>query len=103
MKITRVRGDNYPIVVTLKINGVAIDLTGSVIKLSYKNKRGDVAASQIVGTITNALNGVVEFRPLVTDFTIAGQYIYDIQREFSGIITTHILETLTLIDDVTKT
>ena len=103
MKITRVRGDNYPIVVTLKVNGVAIDLTGSVIKLSYKNKSGDVTTSQIVGTITDALNGVVEFHPLATDFTVAGQYIYDIQREFSGTITTHILETLTLIDDVTKT
>ncbi|MDQ1341175.1 MAG: hypothetical protein QG567_2333 [Campylobacterota bacterium] len=103
MKITRVRGDNYPIVVTLKVNGVAIDLTGSVIKLSYKNKNGTDAAYQIAGTITDALNGVVEFRPLATDFAIAGQYIYDIQREFFGIITTHILETLILIDDVTKT
>jgi len=101
MTITRTRGDNYPIEATIKINGVVVNLTGSVLVFSYI-KDDEVTPSAIAGVIVSPTAGTVMFTPTVTDFTKAGTYRYDIQRISGGVVTTHAIDTLILIDDVTK-
>jgi hypothetical protein len=99
--IKRTRGDNYAIIATLKVNGYAVDLTGSTVTFSYV-KSGTTTPSSIDGLITDAANGVVQFLPSVTDFQEVGTYLYDIQRVSSGIKTTHALGQLIIEDDVNK-
>lgn len=99
--ITRVRGDNYPILATLQINGAAVLLdVADVITFTYTNDTFPVTS--IIGTITDAPLGKVSFFPAVTDFLVTGSYSYDIQRVSNGIKTTHIIDKLKLIDDINK-
>ncbi len=95
---SRIRGDNYPITATIKVNGELIDLTGSTMTFSYKS--GSEAKKSIDGSLT-ANKGEVEFYPDATDFQIAGQYLFDIQREIGGIISTHLRGTMLLEEDIT--
>jgi hypothetical protein len=99
--IKRTRGDNYAIIATLKVNGAAIDLTGSTVTFSYV-KIGTTTPASIDGLIMDAVNGVVQFLPSVTDFQEVGTYLYDIQRVSSGIKTTHVVGQLIIEDDVNK-
>jgi hypothetical protein len=99
--INRTRGDNYAIIATLKVNGIAVDLTGSTVIFSYA-KSGTTTPFLINGSITDATNGVVQFLPSATDFQEVGTYRYDIQRVSSGIKTTHVVGQLIIEDDVNK-
>ena len=101
MTIKRVRGDNYPVEAILKVNGVVVNLTGSTVTLGYI-KTGATTATSIVGTISDVVNGVVQFLPTGTDFTETGTYRYDIQRVVGGIKTTHVIGQLIIEDDVNK-
>lgn len=96
---TRIRGDDYPIVVVFKVNRVAIDVSTAVLKFSYKNK--DNAVRTIIGTATGTL-GEAEFIPESgVDFIIAGMFTYDAQRIADGYTYTHEKGTLIIDDDVT--
>jgi hypothetical protein len=99
--INRIRGDNYAVIAVLKVNGNAVDLTGSTVTFSYV-KTGMTAPATINGLITNAVKGVVKFLPTITDFQEVGTYKYDIQRVASGIKTTHAIGELDIEDDVNK-
>jgi hypothetical protein len=83
------------------VNGAAIDLTGSTVTFSYV-KIGTTTPASIDGLIMDAVNGVVQFLPSVTDFQEVGTYLYDIQRVSSGIKTTHVVGQLIIEDDVNK-
>jgi len=96
--LTRARGDNYPIQITFKDDNGAVDLSGSVIKFSYKNSTEAVLS--ITGTNTVNL-GEVEFIPSTSDFLVVGVYSYDVQRVAGGYTTTHLKGTLILDGDVT--
>ncbi len=96
---TRVRGDNYPIEITFKVNDIAIDILGAELKFSYYNK--DNAVETITG-VAQAETGVAQFVPTVTDFQVAGTFTYDVQRVAGGYTYTHQKGTLLLDDDVTK-
>jgi hypothetical protein len=99
--INRIRGDNYAIIATLKVNGTAVDLTGSTVTFSYV-KSGTTTPTSIDGLITDVANGVVQFLPSATDFQEVGTYRYDIQRVTGGIKTTHVIGQLSIEDDVSK-
>ncbi len=95
----RVRGDDYPILITFSVNGTAIDLQGSVVKFSYKN--ADEPVKTITGSNT-ANEGEAEFIPESgVDFMVAGTFTYDVQRFAGGYTYTHEKGTLLLDDDVT--
>lgn len=102
--IKRVRGDNYPIIAVLSTttDGVKTitNLTDATVVFSYE--KSGLPTASIAGTITDALNGVVQFLPVATDFTEAGTYRYDIQRIAGTIKTTHVVGQLVLEDDVGK-
>ena len=83
--ITRKRGDSYPDQVTFKDStGAPFNVTGASFLLTIDTQKTPPDATtkviQIVGTITDAVNGVVEFQwtPLLADIAI-GTYYYDIQ------------------------
>jgi hypothetical protein len=98
-ELIRFRGDDYPILASIKVDGEAIDLTGSVVTFSYKNS--DEAVKSIVGSQTSNL-GEVEFIPLSgVDFQKVGVFAFDIQRVGNGFTYTHLKGTLIIDDDVT--
>ena len=101
-RITRVRGDNYPIEAILTINKAPINLTGATVSFSYIKTNPIGTAKTINGTIVDAPNGKVMFSPTSTDFSEAGSFKYDIQHTLNGITTTHLLGVLILEDDITK-
>lgn len=101
MSVTRVRGDSYPIDATLKINGVPINLTGSTVRFSYKS-RSKLNTVTLNGEISEDIIGKVSFIPGESDFSISGIYDFDIERDYNGIKTTHLVGTLVLTNDITK-
>lgn len=99
MSLSRVRGDTYPIEASIKINGEVVDLTGSTMKLSFRAKDG-VDVETIVGVLDVDVIGKVTFTPDATDFDVVGEYIFDIQREYNGIVSTHLVDRLIVTPDV---
>ena len=98
---TRMRGDDYPISPTFRVDGVAIDLTGAVVKFSYENV--DNAVKTITGVADGVEVGLAVFTPdKGVDFQVAGIFTYDIQRvDADGFTYTHQKGTLIIDDDVT--
>lgn len=99
--ITRKRGDNYPIGFNFKVNGVAVDLSGAVIKFSFKNIKTDETTT-VTGSPDAEVLGRGIFTPTALEMSVAGQYLYDFQRDVSGVIYTHKSGDMLLEDDVTK-
>lgn len=97
--ITRVRGDNYPITATIKLNGTIVDLTGAIVTFSYYESTN---VRTIAGTITTPSNGIVTFLPSASDFQLVGNFPFDIQRVQGGYTYTHLKGSITITDDVTK-
>lgn len=94
MSIKRVKGDNYPITVSLKLNKSPLDLTGASVVFSYL--RDNEVPKTIQGTVEDAVLGKVSFYPTINDFTTAGTYTYDIKHIKDGITTTYIIDQLIL-------
>ncbi len=97
---SRVRGDDYPITAIIKVDGEAIDLSGSTLTFSYENS--DNTVKSITGS-TTATIGEVEFIPNSgVDFIVSGVFTFDIQRVAGGYTYTHLKGTLIIDDDVTS-
>ena len=82
--IKRFRGDTYPLIVTLKENGVAVDLSTATVTMTI----GLQTPVSIIATITDAVNGVAQFDFTQTEVGTAGRFSYDIQVDDGGYITT---------------
>jgi hypothetical protein len=96
---TRTRGDDYPIKITFSVNNEPVDLTGSIVKFSYKNE--NEAVRTITGSNT-ATTGEAEFIPESgVDFQVDGVFTYDVQRVSGGYTYTHEKGILILDGDVT--
>lgn len=93
MQITRDVGDNYPIDIVIKVNGVVVDITGSTFTFTYKTASEEKTIS---GVISDALNGKVRFSPTITDFNEVGSFNYKIKRVSSGITATHLKGQITI-------
>lgn len=98
MKITRYRGDTYPIVATLGRNG-NFNASGITFKMSTRIADGTVYTS--TGTVIDEANGIVQFNFPSGSTDIAGEGVYDIQGE-DGYVYTYQKGTFVLLDDVTK-
>ena len=99
--IIRKRGDNYPIVASIKVNGVAIDLTNSSVKFSFKLTDGSGVVTTLQGDNDADIVGQVSFAPTELAMDVEGQYYFDIQRVEGGITSTHLSGTMLLQGDVT--
>lgn len=99
--ITRKRGDNYPIEASIKVNGTPVDITASTMKFSFKLSDGSGTVTTLVGASDANEVGKVTFSPTALAMDVEGQYIFDIQREEGGIVSTHLSGTMLLQGDVT--
>lgn len=95
--ITRFKGDNYPITATLKVNHIVKDITGATVTFSYMEK---TTLKSIIGTITDAPNGIVKFYPTAEDFQVVDNFSFNIKRAQDGYIYTHIKDTLSIENDI---
>ncbi len=95
--ITRFRGDTYPLIVTLKENGTAVDLTTATVKMTI----GLQTPVTISAAITDAAGGVAQFDFDDASVGTAGRFSYDIQVEDGGYITTYVKDIFDLVEDVT--
>lgn len=108
-EITRYRGDTIPDKVVVKdTDGNVVNIAGYTFLLtvaSEKEPADDTTEEfQVVGSITDAANGVVEFAPtaLQTDIT-PGVYYYDVQMTTpAGRIGTILKDKYTILQDITK-
>ncbi len=94
--ITRYRGDTYPLVVTLKENGVAVDLSGATVNMSLALP----IAVVITATITDAANGEAQFEFTQAHIGEVGRFVYDINVDDGTYITTYVKGILELTSDV---
>lgn len=107
MVIKRVKGDNYPIRLTIvDVNDEPIDLTGSLVLFTVKDviQRPDEQAkiSVDVFTFTNPTEGELEI-PLTSEQTdLEGSFKYDIKVIKSSVISSVITDDIIFIDHVTR-
>ena len=92
MRLYRFRADTDPIIINVKSNGIAMDLTGSTLTLEYGTKT-------ISGTLTDAVNGQVTFTPTGgIDFQVAGQFKYKVVK-VNGTIKKTLIKNVIVVDD----
>ena len=96
--IKRYRGDTYPLVVTLKENGSAVNLAGSTVRMTI----GLDTPATITATITDAAGGEAQFDFTQTEVGTQGRFSYDIEvTDSGGIVTTYVKDIFELLEDVT--
>ena len=79
---TRIKGDSYPIKITLKKSKTeALDITGATITL--KVLKGETL-STFTASIIDEVNGVAEFSFTTSTFTDIGSFKYEIEMVTSG-------------------
>jgi hypothetical protein len=75
----------YPITATLKANGVAVDLTGSTVYITLRNRQtGDKKVNASVCAVTSAVNGQVSYSPVDADVDTAGVYDVEFKQQRPG-------------------
>jgi len=93
-EITYQRGDTDPIAITVKSDGVPVDITGWVLTLTVNTEKAPVDDTNQVFQLTGILDadpttGRVSFQPTEVQTDLVGTYYYDIQRvDASGFIKT---------------
>ena len=106
--IVRHRGDTRRIQRTVRTSdGATVPITDWTFKLTISAESAPTDATeqigQIVGVITDAPGGVVEFTPLAADVANAGRFFYDIEAVDSNSgITTLDKGAFVLLQDITK-
>jgi hypothetical protein len=106
-EICRKRGDTYPIEITVKDKktGLVLDVTGNTFTLSVSEEDAPIGAAyafQSTGTITDAVNGVVEFAITASDANRVGVFYFDVEMAAGTIKTTILGGTFSLFQDITK-
>lgn len=109
IRLTRTRGDSYAdvFVVLSESTGLALNLAGSTFLLTL-DPDNDPASSagnlyQLVGNITDAPNGVVEFAPTAAQANLVGDFWFDVQMlDSSGRRRTVVSGPYRYIQDITK-
>ena len=98
-EIVRFRGDTYPIIVTIKENGIPIDLSTALSKMTIAFTDSDPVT--IIGTNITESVGMVRFD--FTDDVVdnVGKFFYDIQVDSGGYKTTYAKNIIIFLRDVT--
>lgn len=109
MQIERTRGDTIPDVFTITNpkTRMAVNISGCSFKLTVSSVPDPVDATtqayQIVGVITDAAKGVVEFAPSADQTNLIGYYYFDVEMTDSyGKILTLVKDTYMFNQDITK-
>ena len=106
--IEHYKGDTFKqIPMVYKLNGVAQDLTGAIIRMQLRKEKDGVSYLELTSvddagiTITDALNGAFKINEQIIDIQ-SGNYIYDIEFNINGIIETLIKGDFIITNDVTR-
>lgn len=109
LNFTHIKGDTFnEVPFELKINGVAVNLTGATIKMQLKKNAIDTASALSLTSVGSA--GITITTPASGLFKINTQviniepypYVYDMQFTFaSGEIKTYINGQFTITQDIT--
>lgn len=107
--LCRARGDTFAMQFTVKDSaGVPINITGATFLMTVDpdSEPADATANlfQLTGTITDAVNGIVQFQPNATQMDQpADIYFYDIQMtDASSAIRTIAKGKFEILGDITK-
>jgi hypothetical protein len=106
--IRRYRGDTAPDQLTITRNGVVVNITACTFKLTVNSEKDPVDTTNqlfsVIGAITSAVNGEVEFSPNSTQADQApGRYYYDVQMtDGTGAIRTVQKGVYRILQDITK-
>ena len=98
VELKRYRGDTYPVNSTLSKNGNK-NTTGITFQMSTQIADGTIYT--VDGTITDAVNGIVDFPLTTAAVATAGVGVYDIEGNDGTYIYTYEKGVFTLLDDVT--
>lgn len=98
MPLTRFRGDTYPVLTKLGLNGDP-DVTGYTFRMSTQIDNGVVYT--VDGVISDASNGIVTFELDLTGIDLPGVGVYDIEGNDGSYVYTFDKGVFTLLDDVT--
>lgn len=106
LDISTTRGDTVTIVVTMTTNGTTpINITGRTYSSMVRANYDDVTpAATFTCTITNAANGVLTLTLSATQTAVlqANNYVWDLQEDASGVVTTVISGAFIVLPDVTR-
>jgi hypothetical protein len=110
LQFTHIKGDTFDQVdFQLKINDVAVNLTGAVIRMQLRKSYSDTTAALSLTsvssagiTITNALEGRFRINTQIIDIEVYN-YVYDIQITLaSGVVKTYIQGGFNITNEVTR-
>jgi len=110
LQFKHIKGDTFDQVdFQLKINDVAVNLTGAVIRMQLRKSYSDTTAALSLTsvssagiTITNALEGRFRINTQIIDIEVYN-YVYDIQITLaSGVVKTYIQGGFNITNEVTR-
>jgi hypothetical protein len=107
--ITMMRGDTYPIKVTLTdgSTGLPLDLTNKTGKLTVTSVKDPADDTKKVFDVSGVLtatpaDGVMNFTPTSANTAVVGKYYYDIQISGTGYVRTVAKDQFIITQDNTK-
>lgn len=109
--ITVYRGDNWPLVITVKnkTTGAAINVTGFQFMLTVDRKENPTTVPsptkvfEVAGVVTNGAAGQVTFTPSSVNHASVGNFFYDIQMtNTQNNVKTIAKGNYTITQDITK-
>jgi hypothetical protein len=110
LNFTHIKGDTFnQVAFELKIDTVAVNLTGAVIKMQLRKNASDVTPALSLTSVSSA--GITITAPTLGQFKINEQiidipvetYQYDIQITFaSGIVKTYVAGSFNITPEITR-
>jgi hypothetical protein len=109
LNFQNIKGDTFDqVTFEVKINDVAVNLTGAVIRMQLRKEYGGVVALSLTSvanagiTITNAASGLFKINKQIINVA-PYNYIYDIEIDFdNGDVKTWISGNFLILADVTR-
>lgn len=104
--ISFVKGDSYAFVVTMTYNGTPLDITGRTYEAMIRRipAADGTPDAQFQAVLTDPVNGELTLYLLPTqtdDLNATVKYSWDLQQNNGGVITTLLIGSVTVIQDVT--
>jgi hypothetical protein len=108
MNFSHIKGDTFDeVAFSIKINNVALDLTGATIKMQLKKTSNSVAILSFTSagsagiTITSPSAGLFKINEQIIDIEVFN-YAYDIQLTLaSGVVKTYVSGTFNITKEIT--
>jgi len=108
MNFSHIKGDTFDeVAFSIKINNIALDLTGATIKMQLKKSSNSPASLSLTSvssagiTITSPSAGLFKINEQIIDIEVFN-YAYDIQLTLaSGVVKTYVSGTFNITKEIT--